>query len=304
MRKNELLDFLESIFGSYLGKYPEYTFHCFKCNHHKKKLCINLNKKLFHCWVCDFKGSLRFLINKRDKSYINEYDSLVGTKSKISKNIAEEKVSLPKEYKIFSDSDFCLYSKDAYLYLEKRGLNYNDIIRYNIGYSISGSYSNRIIFPSFGENGSINYFVGRTFYEDDTRAKYKNEKISRQEVIFNEYLIDWTLPIILTEGVLDSIIAGQNAIPLLGSLLSSKSKLYKKIMLEKPIVYVALDTDAYDKSIKIIKKLLKNNIRARFVDLRPFNDINECGKAEFFKRLNSFKEYTMFDVIQAELEML
>lgn len=303
MRKNELLDLLESVLGSCSGKFPEYIFDCFECNHHKKKLCVNLNKKLFHCWVCEFKGNLRYLVKNRDRSKLQEYDSLVGYKNK---NVIESDISvrLPFEYKTFVNSGNCFNSKNAFSYLNKRGINYYDIVRYNVGFATSGSYSNRIIFPSFDGDGKLNYFVGRTFYEDDKRAKYKNEKIPRGDVIFNEHLIDWSKPIILTEGIFDSIIAGQNSIPLLGSLLSIRSKLYKKIILKKPIVYLALDIDAYDKSIKIMKKLIKNDIAVHFVDLRPYNDINECGKHVFENKLKHSKSLTMLEIVQAELAML
>ena len=305
MKKNELLDLLESVLGFYSGKFPEYVFNCFECNHHKKKLCVNLDKKLFHCWVCDYKGSLRYLVKKRDKTKLKEFDMLAGHRNRSNGHDPPVNiVNLPPEYKIFGQGNDCLNSANAFAYLNRRGIYERDVIRYNIGFAASGSYSNRIIFPSFDNKGKLNYFVGRTFYEHDKRAKYKNEKIPRAKVIFNEHLIDWSKPIILTEGILDSIIAGQNSIPLLGSLLSSKSKLYKMIILKKPIVYVALDSDAYDKSIKIMKRLLKNDIEVRFIDLQPYNDINECGKEDFNKKLKVFKEFTMFDIVQAELIML
>ena len=47
-------------FQRLLGDYKEYkndvAFYCPFCNHHKKKLNINLDTQKYHCWVCGVKG--------------------------------------------------------------------------------------------------------------------------------------------------------------------------------------------------------------------------------------------------------
>ena len=37
----------------------------------------------------------------------------------------------------------------------ERGLSFDDIIRYNLGYCLSGTYQNRIIIPSYDSDGQL-----------------------------------------------------------------------------------------------------------------------------------------------------
>ena len=137
-----------------------------------------------------------------------------------------------------------------------------------------------MIIPSFDSDGYINYFVARSFTEDWYR--YKNPPASK-DIVFNELYVDWTKDIILTEGVFDAIRAG-NAIPLLGSSLSERSKLFQKIVASGVDMYVALDTDAEKKALKLIRSLLEYDINVYKIDIHPFSDVGEMTKEEFEQR--------------------
>jgi len=147
------------------------------------------------------------------------------------------------------------------------------IQRYSIGYCEEGKYANRVIFPSYDQKGQLNYFTARAIY-DSMGLKYLTPRASKIELIFNELFLDFSEPIILTEGVFDSIRI-ENAIPLLGSTLSRHSLLFKRIVESKPLVYVALDKDAKQKALKIIKQLSEWNVDTKYVDLNKWNDLGE-----------------------------
>ncbi len=55
-------DLLKQLLESVLGKSKsarggeEAVFTCPSCNHHKKKLTLNLSTQKFQCWVCGYKG--------------------------------------------------------------------------------------------------------------------------------------------------------------------------------------------------------------------------------------------------------
>ena len=84
-----------------------------------------------------------------------------------------EALALPKEYKPLHDvSTSEVTVRQALRYLKERGINSTDIKRYNLGYCESGRYKDMIIIPSYDENGTLNYFVGRNFGPGD--IKYKN----------------------------------------------------------------------------------------------------------------------------------
>ena len=78
----------------------------------------------------------------------------------------------------------------------------SDIQLWKIGYCPKGKYGGRIIIPSFNNNGRINYFISRSYVGH--QRKYLNPSASK-DFIFNELFIDWDEPVVLVEGVFDSI---------------------------------------------------------------------------------------------------
>ena len=56
---------LRKLLGDYYESSDEMLFSCPFCNHHKKKMSINLEKNVWKCWVCDSSGrSVDFLVKK------------------------------------------------------------------------------------------------------------------------------------------------------------------------------------------------------------------------------------------------
>ena len=115
--------------------------------------------------------------------------------------------------------------------------------------------------------GDINYFIARSYVGHSWR--YLNPP-AKKDVIFNELFIDWDEPITLVEGVFDAIAAGENAIPVLGSTLRDKTKLFQAIALNDTPVYLAFDQDAEKKTGQIIKNMLYYDIELYKIDVSGF----------------------------------
>ncbi len=249
---------LKEILGRAYVSNEEILFYCPYCKHHKKKLSVNIEKNVFKCWICDSTGMNIRRIIKRFGSYeqLKRWDKASGQED-ISKfdDIFErnytpdikQKISLPDEFVSLTGKDIPLSAQKPLNFLKNRGVTREDIIRWKLGYCIRGAYSDRIIVPSFDLEGYVNYFVART-YNGDWR-KYLNPSLSKN-IIFNHLYIDWDSDIILVEGVFDAIIAGPNAIPLLGSTLREESKLFQEIVKNDASIFLALDKDAEEKSKK------------------------------------------------------
>ena len=276
---------LENIFGNPYKARDELLFYCPFCKHHKKKLSVNIEKSVMKCWACGTKGSISYLIkrfgtteDKHQWELLNqEIDmSPIETMFEVKETVEEQIIELPKEYYCLARKDQPYSAREPLSYLMSRGISSADILYYKIGYCDIGKYRKRIIIPSFDENGNCNYFSARTYGKD--WLKYKNPPATKN-IIFNDLLIDWDSSITLVEGAFDAIKI-KNSIPILGSTLNENTKLFKKIAIKQPKVYLGLDKDALTKSLQMIFSMLQYGIEVYFLDTTGIDDIGSVSKYE------------------------
>lgn len=291
MNKPEAKRILNEVLGYFKESGQELLFKCPSCNHHKRKLSVNLDKNAFKCWICDYRGrNLRRLV-RRYGSYVqlskwdkitNRFDLANFADLFMDQPDREEeiKVELPQEFRTLTSKDRPLISNPAFRYLRERGLSKYDILKWKIGYCYEGQYRNRIIIPSFNDDGDTNYFIARSYSGDS--YKYKNPRASKN-IVFNELFIDWDQDLVIVEGVFDAIVAG-NAVPILGSTLRADSRLIQKIVYNDTPVYIALDPDAEAKERKIIQTLLKYDIELYKIDVSGYEDVGSMPKEIFERR--------------------
>ena len=274
----------------------EYYYHCPFCNHHKKKLAINFNNG-FHCWICDERGKNIYRIVRKFGTYqqrqkylelqgrldLNEFEDLF---KELNNEEDKQKIDLPEEFISLCNKDLPMDSTDAFRYLSSRAIGRREILKWKIGYCKEGRYGGRIIIPSIDMEGDCNYFIARSYVGHQRR--YLNPPTDR-DIVFNELNIDWDEPIILVEGVFDAIAAGENAIPILGSTLREKSRLFQAIAIHDTPVYMALDKDAEKKAEWIIKSLLKYDLEVFKIPIDEA-DVGEMGVEEFKQRLLSARQ--------------
>ena len=268
----------------------EHLFHCPFCDHHKRKLSVNIDKGVFKCWICDKSGrNLGYMIRKfgtrqdrdewakfEDQVEITDFDFLF----KESEKPVEQRVELPKGFTSLATRKPPENSWGALRYLSKRGVDHTDILKWKIGYCTEGEYEGRVVIPSFNTNGYVDYFIARSY--GNQWPNYKNPPASRN-IVFNDLYVNWDEDIVIVEGVFDAIKAG-NAIPLLGSTLRSDSKLFEAIVKSKQKVYLALDDDAAAKERRMGNLFLSYNVEAYKVDTTGFEDVGEMTKKEFQQR--------------------
>ena len=283
----EKLQILKDVLGQYRVSNQEHLFFCPYCEHHKRKLSINIEKNKYKCWVCDTRGLDVYQVIRRHGSFENIREWRVLT-NKVEltglENIfaepeeeKEEEISLPPEFNTLTDAGLPITARSAMNYLNKRGVTKSDILRWKIGYCRDGEYRNRIIVPSFGMSGCANFFVARSYTGDWMR--YKNPQVNRN-IIFNELYVDWTKDIILVEGIFDAIRAYSigTSIPLLGSTLRTESKLFQGIVRHGSRVYLALDSDAERKSSSIASNLMGYGVDTHTLDTRGYEDVAEMPR--------------------------
>jgi DNA primase len=283
---------LKSVLGNFYNKGNEHLFYCPKCDHHKRKLSVNLVKSVFKCWVCDWSGRNIYRIIRQFGTIDQKYewkslDQQIEVEKFADKLFGEspedkqDKISLPNHFISLANKELPNTSMYPVNYLKSRRIGKKDIIKWKIGYCPKGEYAGRVVIPSFDNDGDVNFFVTRSY--DRNWRKYLNPQASK-DIVFNHPYLDFDEDIVVVEGVFDAIKAGDNAVPLLGSTLTENSKLFMEIVKNDTPVYLALDPDADKKTNKLIRLFLNYDIELHLVEVSPFGDVGEMTKKEFLER--------------------
>jgi DNA primase len=283
-----------------------YAYHCPLCHHPKPKLEVNMTENAkgenaWHCWVCNKKGKKLYQlfraveVSPEVMAELKAIVKYVGPNTQIQ---TEEKLKLPKEFKTFDNlKTVDVEGRQALAYLKNRGLNEDDLLKYNIGYCATGRYAKMVIIPSYDANGILNYFTGRSF-EKEPYVKYRNPSVSRDIIPF-ELFINWNIPLILCEGPFDAVAIKRNVIPLLGKNI--QSKLMKKIVtssVEK--VYIALDKDAQKQALDFCEQLMNEGKEVYLVDMED-KDPGEMGFENFTKLIQETYPLTFSKLLEKKL---
>jgi DNA primase len=208
-----------------------------------------------------------------------------------------ERPQLPRDYRTLTRDWGTVYCRQARNYLLKdRGLSEDDIYRYRIGYCEDGKYAYRVVFPSFDNEGGLNFVIGRTFY--DHNPPYTAGNYDKESIVFNEYLINWKKPVVLVEGTFDAIRVGDNAVPLLGSSLGADTRLFQLIVQSGQPVYLMLDADAMRKQFRVARRFLDYDVAVNFVNIGIHKDPGSMDRDSILKALG---EATL---LQEELDLL
>jgi len=302
IRGQEFHSIILNIFGDVKGhlQSEQVQVNCPHCqerdglNHPdgKYNLEINTAKRMFRCWKCDepkFSGSLGRLIRtfgtKLDYDLYKSYAGIIQDYNFEEEDDEYVHLKLPDEMILFSQMDIKNPDHfEAYNYLvNERKINRDIILKYRLGFCITGKYAKRIIIPSYDNNGDLNYFVGRYYGNIKKNEKvlpYLNPKTDKDAIIFNEGLINWDSTVYLVEGAFDMLSLSINSIPMLGKTLSTT--LFIKLKELKPDVVILLDPDAYKNSIELFYMLETIYVgyeeRVKIVKLPTTEDIDELKR--------------------------
>lgn len=316
---NEIIfDLIKSVFGKPPRKHYkskcQAAWDCPVCSEKKNKpegdgkgnFEVNYADGVYRCWVCDETEGTRGNLYNLFKIWGNseQLEVYQQLKPNIFKNVEQNGkifTGLPEGFTFFVDGPKRdPQYKQAYNYLRSRGITDEIIERFKIGYTTIKKYRNRIVIPSFNEDGVCDYFTSRTYI--NTKPPYLNPDSPKEDIIFNSSLVDWNSDIYLVEGGLDHIVT-PNSIPMLGKKISEKlwGELYEYATKN---VVVALDPDAIKNAKNIYRKLdggkLKDRIRILIYDCD--DDLADLHKKlpidEFNKLLKEYiklKEYELGD---------
>lgn len=222
----------------------------------KGNLEINYGKHVYKCWACSelygTHGPLGKLFDQYASKAQKKVYNLVKPEELKQEDIRRPKLRLPEGFTTFKDSNpRFIPHLEAYRYLQSRGIGDEMIEKYKIGYTVSGDFAYRVIVPSYTKEGVLNYFVARSWVSK--KMKYKNPAIPKDEIIFNEGLIDWDKDVYLCEGAFDSFFL-DNSIVMLGKKISKLlfETLYTNV---NGNVIICCDGDAFQDGMRVYQEL-------------------------------------------------
>jgi DNA primase len=299
-----ILSVLESVLGKskLFPKTKDYAFFCPICNHKNPKLIVNLITGKYNCFTCHpaTKGQNPVTLLKKiaaPNEKIAELKGYLGFFKK-QEDVITTTVSLPKEFISLLDSNNSLEKRQAMAYASSRGITKNDIVKYNIGYCANGRYRNRLIIPSYNKTGIANYFMARSFEKNPSR-KFDAPTCNKAEIIGLENTINWSVPIILCEGIFDAIAIKRNAIPLFGKTIP-KSVMLKLAESKVKTVYLALDNDALKEALNYSEKLVNMGKEVYLIELGG-KDPSDLGFEKITELLHKARPMTFSDFLSRKM---
>ena len=262
-----LVELLTDVLGEHHQHYEskgQISFDCPVCAEEKGldkgdgkgNLEINYIRHVYKCWACGETHGTHGPLGKLFDGYATKAQKKLYNLIKPEELKQEEKkkvrLRLPEGYISFKESNPRFIPHiEAYKYLQSRGITDEIIDKYKIGYTVSGEFAYRIIVPSYDKEGILNYYVARAWTKK--KMKYKNPTVPKDEIIFNEGLIDWTKDVYLVEGAFDGFFL-DNSIVMLGKKMSKL--LFETLYLKaEGNIIICTDGDAWTDGLKLYHEL-------------------------------------------------
>lgn len=248
----------------------------------KKKFTVRTDNWLTHCWVCGYKSkNLSETLAKFRPDLLGEYlGAFLGSDGSLA--VPNENGRYKFTWNDQSNVSTALTLPDGYMFLgeifhwqkdqlndemvgvirycKQRNLTELDIWRHKIGYCFTGKMAGRLVVPSHGVDGVLNYYVARTIHKG-LKPPYENPDTPKKKFVFNEINIDWSSPVWLVEGVFDMFkIPSTNVVPLVGKELGFDYRLFQLLVENNTPTIVALDNDAPRERIRMAELLFDSGL--------------------------------------------
>ena len=275
----------------YVQSGDEMLYHCPFCpefgkRNNDRKLYVNSKNGKYHCFRCDTVGNFN------------------GKTSGLSSDIFKESGNAINEILNFINVDKCEELHNIYFRIPNKLLvDYPDTIPYK--YMISRGFTpemmqkyslrafgddqfvNRIVIPNRIINNNWTDFYTCRAILDTMYPRYLNSKLSNKtEIVFNIDNIKFGEDIIVNEGCINSIIAGDNSVAILGKY-ASNNQILQIVSKEPRRIYISLDGDAKTNSLRLAKIFHSKlpSCEIRLVDLSDDKDAADLGRLNYLERI-------------------
>lgn len=270
----------------------------------KRGFLIYKNQDWFYfCHNCSYASSFKYFIHSLNSNLYKKYikDSFLNKNKEIQKEIGIKSGELiePENYNFFKLSSKYLKNNDKWKFILEKADQFLfdrklEFLRDKIFLSLHQKWYFRIILPIFNETGMYG-FQARTLTKSHNKylTFFCDES---QPKIYNYFNIDKENPILVTEGIIDSLFLN-NSIAMLGSNLYVKNTKLDKFK-DKLIFIFDNDVTGKEKQEKYLNKGFSiatwPNQFSQYKDINEIiqhNNINKDDLSQIFieKRLTGFK---------------
>lgn len=290
-----------------LNNRGQYICDCPFCGK-ERHFYISQKTQLWDCKKCGEYGNIGKLLRKLQKNYLLEGSTIEVrdninsirrmNEDSIETSLIEELpvVKMPIGWRVRCNS-----------YLLSRGLDSEDCVRYNIGYTeLMSKYSNYILIPVY-DNGEIKGYVGRFASKcvPDGVLRYKNSPGTKfSDLLFGyDEINDQTTSVIIVEGIFDKIAVDKTLglwdsdyVKCVCTFGKKISDVQIKKLCDKGVVRVVLlyDFDAI-KDIKRYGLKLENYFVTR-ITYTTKKDIDECTRDEALSVFDNLYKPSEFNI--------
>lgn len=208
------------------------------------------------------------------------------------KQVSIKPPELPTGFKYLKDNVNNTEAKPFFDYLYSRGITYNQIVNYNIGYIIEGwcwkankgekiKLTNSVIFFTYDNEGKYQYWNTRSIeknpYIKTLNAPGDEYDIGKKDIVFNLNIAKNQSFVIITEGVFDALTFGKYGVATLGKHVSEEQiKLLKLNIDEETSIFIFLDSDTITQNVSLASKLYTTHKNV-FVVPHGKQDANDLG---------------------------
>ncbi len=283
------------------GKASEFIINCPICT--KLKLYINIEKRLWVCYVCADGGHMLKLFKLLGIDFHEEfkadYDSLrkkaeatFAQRTGAEAPVEDPVHQLPVEYRpLIPDQPMQYVAKSIYEYLLRRGMTPEQIVAWRVGYAAEGKYSGCVIIPVYDKDGAVISFQGRRVLGNGPKNM---NPMGGGGFLFNTEFAAGRPGLVVVEGPFDAIsiharlapTMGISSVALLRHSISEEQAAYLARVIRPKIVWVGLDPDVEENYMHKVGGALRiNGCPEVFVALFP-KDPDELSVDELTRCLD------------------
>jgi hypothetical protein len=243
------------------GDHTEYAVNCPKCHERgeptpdtKQKLWINSEKGTFHCYRCQWTGTMTRLVQGfTGFTYLNAIKLVRGSLTegmdflnltlhtdrfeKFEEQNELREVELPHGYEPI---------EGPHPYLAKRGIPWQYAQKHDWGVSVAGYTKDRIIVPTFMNSKLVFWQARATWEPSDVETEDDNDIMlkkvlnpkgaSARHVLYNFDVAKNYETIVIVEGFIDAVKTGPNAVATNGKNLHPAQVEYLRRTKAKKII--------------------------------------------------------------------